>query len=158
MQLCVLLINVVIVMKNKKIDLENLPRENIFIVPENYFENLSSRIQAETSSQTRVIPLISWSKKRTWASMAACSAIIILGYFTLMPKQNSLGNEALSGVQNHEIVNYLIQENLNQGDLAEQFDNNKSIKIKDYELLENLKVSNKDILRSIDLEHIEEDI
>lgn len=145
-------------MKNEKFDLENLPRENIFKVPENYFENLSSRIQAETSEQVKVIPIISWSKQRTWASIAACSAIIILGYFTLMPKQNSLGNEALSGVQNHEIVNYLIQQNLNQGDVAEQFDNNKSNKIKDYELLENLKVSDKDILRSIDIEHIEEDI
>lgn len=145
-------------MKNEKFDLENLPRENIFKVPENYFQNLSSRIHAETSVQEKVIPIISWSKQRTWASMAACSAIIILGYFTLMPKQNALGNEALSGVQNHEIVNYLIQQNLNQGDVAEQFDNNKNNKIKDYELLENLKVSDNDILRSIDIEHIEEDI
>ncbi len=145
-------------MKNEKIDLENLPRENIFKVPENYFENLSSRIQAETSAHTKIIPMISWSKQRTWASVAACLAIITLSYFTLMPKQDSLGNEALSGVQNHEIINYLIQENLNQADVAEHFDNNKSTKIKDYELLENLKVSDKDILRSIDLEHVEEDI
>lgn len=145
-------------MKNEKIDLENLPRENIFKVPKNHFENLSLRIQAETSAHTKIIPMISWSKRRTWASIAACLAIITLSYFTLMPKQESLGNEALSGVQNHEIVNYLIQENLNQGDVAEHFDNNKSTKIKDYELLENLKVSDKDILRSINLEHIEEDI
>jgi len=145
-------------MKNEKIDLENLPRENIFKVPENYFENLSSRIQTETFAKVRVTPMISWSKQRTWAILAACSAIIILGYFTLMPKQNYLGNESLAGIKNHEIVNYLIQENLNQGDVAEQFDNNKSIKIKEYELLENLKVSDKDILKSIDLEHIEEDI
>lgn len=144
-------------MKNKKIDLENLPRENVFKVPENYFEHLSSRIQAETSAQTKILPMISWSKQRTWASIAACLAIITLSYFTLMPKQTSLGNEALSGIPNHEIINYLIQENLNQGDVAEHF-NNKSTKIKDYELLENLKVSDKDILRSIDLEHIEEDI
>lgn len=145
-------------MKNEKFDLENIPRENIFKVPENYFENLSSRIQAETFAQRKIIPIISWSKQRTWSSVAACSAIIILGYFTLMPKQNSLGNETLSGVQNHEIVNYLIQQNLNQGDVAEQFDNNKSVKINDYELLDNLKVSDKDILKSINLEHIEEDI
>lgn len=145
-------------MKNEKIDLENLPRENIFKVPEDYFENLSSRIQTETSTQTKIIPMISWSKQRTWTSIAACLIIITLSYFTLMPKQDSLGNETLSGVQNHEIITYLIQENLNQGDVAEHFDKNKSTKIKDYELLENLKVSDRDILKSIDLEHIEEDI
>ena len=137
-------------MKNKNFDLDNLPKSTIFKVPENYFNELPMRIQAQTSGQAKVIPLVSWSKKRTWGSIAACTVIGILGYFTLMPKQDSLGNEALAGVQNQEIVNYLIQENINHTDLAEQITNNKTLQFKDSELLDNLKVTDKDILQSVD--------
>ena len=137
-------------MKNKNFDLDNLPKSTILKVPENYFNELPMQIQAQTSGQAKVIPLVSWSKKRTWGSIAACTVIGILGYFTLMPKQDSLGNEALAGVQSQEIVNYLIQENINHTDLAEQITNNKTLQFKDSELLDNLKVTDKDILRSVD--------
>ena len=145
-------------MKNKNFDLDNLPKSTIFKVPENYFNELPMRIQAQTSGQAKVIPLVSWSKKRTWGSIAACTVIGILGYFTLMPKQDSLGNEALAGVQNQEIVNYLIQENINHIDLAEQITNNKTLQFKDSELLDNLKVTDKDILQSVDFENIDNEI
>ncbi len=151
-------------MENNKFDLEKLPRENIFKVPENYFEELPMLIQSQTSAKTKVIPLVSWSMKRTWASMAACAAIAILGYFTWMPKQDALGNEALSEVQNQEIINYLLQENINQIDLAEQFENVQSTKVdleesvSDSELLDNLKIDQQDILQSIDIENLEENI
>lgn len=145
-------------MKNKDINLENIPKANIFKVPENYFNNLPMQIQAQTSGQTRVVPLISWSQKRTWASVAACTIIGILGYFTLMPQQDSLGNESLSGVQNHEIVNYLIQENFNQADIAEQINNGKIIRFNDSELLDNLKVTDNEILQNVDFENIDSEI
>ena len=51
---------------------ENLPKENIFKVPENYFEDLESKILARTSEKTKIIPLFTWSAKRTWASVASC--------------------------------------------------------------------------------------
>jgi hypothetical protein len=136
---------------------ENLPKENIFKVPDNYFENLEAKIVAQTTEQTKIVPLFTWSAKRTWASLAACSAIAILGYFTLMPKQESLGNEVLAGVQNQEIVNYLIQQDLNQTDVAEQIDN-KNIKFKETDLINNLKVNEADILQSIDYQDIEDEI
>ena len=136
---------------------ENLPKENIFKVPENYFEDLESKILARTSEEDKIIPLFTWSAKRTWASVAACSAVVVMGYFTLMPSQNSLGKEELAGVQNQEIVNYLIQQDLNQTDVAEQIEN-KNIKFKETDLLNNLKVSEKDILQSVDLEAVEEEI
>jgi hypothetical protein len=145
-------------MKNENINLENIPKANIFKVPENYFNNLPMQIQAQTSGQTRVVPLISWSQKRTWASVAACTIIGILGYFTLMPQQDSLGNESLSGVQNHEIVNYLIQENFNQADIAEQINNGKIIRFNDSELLDNLKVTDNEILQNVDFENIDSEI
>lgn len=145
-------------MKNEDINLENIPKANIFKVPENYFNDLPMQIQAQTSGKTKVVPLISWSQKRTWASVAACTIIGILGYFTLMPQQDSLGNESLSGVQNHEIVNYLIQENFNQADIAEQINNGKIIRFNDSELLDNLKVTDNEILQNIDFENIDSEI
>ena len=145
-------------MKNEKIDIENLQKENIFKVPENYFDGLAMQIQAQTSGKTKVIPLISWSKQRTWASIAACSIIGILGYFTLMPQQNSLGTGSLTGVPNQEIINYLLQENMNQTDFAEQISNDKTLKFKDSELMDNLKATDKDILQSVDYENIDNEI
>lgn len=145
-------------MKNENINIENLRKENIFKVPENYFNDLPMRIQAQTSGKTKVVPLVSWSKQRTWASIAACSIIGILGYFTLMPQQDSLGSESLAGVQNQEIISYLIQENINQSDVAEQINNTKTLKFQDSELLDNLKVTDKDILQSVDYEHIDSEI
>ena len=145
-------------MENNKFDLEKISRENIFKVPENYFENLPMQIQAKTSGKAKVIPLVSWSMKRTWASLAACSIIVILAYFTWMPKQDALSNEALSEVQNKEIVNYLIQEDVSQSDIAEHFEE-EDVKVgNDAELLDYLKLNDKDIIQSIDLENLEEDI
>ena len=145
-------------MKNEDINLENLPKTNIFKVPKNYFNDLPMQIQAQTSGQIKVVPLISWSQKRTWGSVAAGITIGILGYFTLMPQQDSLGSESLAGVQNHEIVNYLIQENFNQADIAEQINNGKIIRFKDSELLDNLKVTDNEILQNIDFENIDSEI
>ena len=175
-------------MKKQEFDLENIPKENIFTVPENYFEDLSGRIEqrtqsivenlqkenvfkvpnnyfedlesnilSQTSEQTKVIPLFTWSAKRTWASIAACSAIAIMGYFTLMPSQNSLGKEELSGVQNQEIINYLIQQDINQADMAEQIESKNSL-FKETDLLNNLKVPDKDILQIIDYQEIDSEI
>ncbi len=145
-------------MENNKFDIEKISRENIFKVPENYFENLPMQIQAKTSGKTKVIPLVSWSMKRTWASLAACSIIVILAYFTWMPKQDALSNEALSEVQNKEIVNYLIQEDVSQSDIAEHFEEEDVKVSNDSELLDYLKLNDKDIIQSIDLENLEEDI
>ena len=68
-----------------------------------------------------------------------------------------MGEEELAGVQNQEIVNYLIQQDLNQTDVAEQIEA-KNIKFKETDLLNNLNISEKDILQSVDLEGVEEEI
>ncbi|MDZ7897068.1 MAG: hypothetical protein U5N85_03435 [Arcicella sp.] len=146
-----------IITQRTQSEVENLPKENIFQVPDNYFTDLESKILARTTQETKIVPLFTWSWKRTWASVAACLAIGIMGYFTLMPLQNSLGKEELAGVQNQEIVNYLITEDLNQSDVAEQIDNS-NIKFQETDMLINLKVSEKDILQSIDYQQVEEEI
>lgn len=145
-------------MEKENFNIDDIPKGNIFKVPENYFNELPMQIQSQTSGREKVIPFISWSKKRTWGSVAACAIIGILGYFTLMPQQESLGNETLAGVENREIINYLIQENINQVDFAEQINDNKLLKFKESELLNNLKVSDMDILENVDYENIDSEI
>jgi hypothetical protein len=145
-------------MKKEEINLEKLPKENVFKVPNNYFENLSTKIASRVSEENNVIPLRKWSPKYTLLAVAASSAIAIMGFFWVNSQQNTNDNIALSGVSQQEIVNYLIQENMSQSEVTEHFDNANSLKIKDTDLLENLKVSDKEILQSVDLENIEEEI
>ena len=145
-------------MKKEEIKLENLSKENVFKVPDNYFENLSDKITSRISEEKNVIPLRKWSPKYTLLAVAASSAIAVMGFFWVNSPQNINENVALSEVSHQEIVNYLIQENMSQSEVTEHFDNTNSLKIKDTDLLENLKVSDKEILQSVDLENIEEEI
>jgi predicted XRE-type DNA-binding protein len=145
-------------MKKEKFDLETLPRKNIFKVPENYFENLALNVETRISEETKVLPFRKWSTKHTLIAVAASSAIAIMGFFWVNSQEKTNENMALTGVSQQEIVNYLIQENMSQSEVTEHFDNPNSLKINDTDLLENLKVSDKEILQSVDLENIEEEI
>jgi predicted XRE-type DNA-binding protein len=145
-------------MKKEKFDLETLPRKNIFKVPENYFEKLALDVETRISEETKVLPLRKWSPKHTLFAVAASSAIAIMGFFWVNSQEKTIENMALTGVSQQEIVNYLIQENMSQSEVTEHFDNPNSLKINDTDLLENLKVSDKEILQSVDLENIEEEI
>jgi hypothetical protein len=145
-------------MKNEEINLEKLPKENVFKIPENYFENLSEKIASHVSEENSVIPLRKWSPKYTLIAIAASSAIAVMGFFWVNSQQNKSDNIALSGVNQQDIVNYLIQENMSQSEVTEHFDNTNPLKMKDTDLLDNLKVSDSEILQSVDLENIEEEI
>ena len=43
-------------MKNQEFDLDNIPKKNIFQVPENYFEDLSAKIEKRTQSVVENLP------------------------------------------------------------------------------------------------------
>ncbi len=145
-------------MKKEEINLEKLPKENVFKIPDNYFENLSEKIASRVSEDSKVISLRKWSPKYTLLAIAASSAIAVMGFFWVNSQQDKNENVALSGVSQQEIVNYLIQENMSQSEVTEHFENTNLLKIKDTDLLDNLKVSDKEILQSVDLESVEEEI
>lgn len=145
-------------MKKEEINLEKLPKENVFKIPDNYFENLSEKIASRVSEDNKVISLRKWSPKYTLLAIAASSAIAVMGFFWVNSQQDKNENVALSGVSQQEIVNYLIQENMSQSEVTDHFENTNLLKIKDTDLLDNLKVSDKEILQSVDLESVEEEI
>lgn len=145
-------------MIRKRISLGDIKKENIFQVPERYFDDLPSIIQAKAVKSKSSTMTVSWSARRTWASVAACSAIAILGYFTLMPKQDSIGEESLNGVQNQEIVSYLSQQGVPNHDIIEHLDKVDFDGDQAPEMLNNLGISNKDILDNVDVSNVDEEI
>ena len=85
---------------NSRIALENvLSRENEqgFTVPDAYFESLNVRIQSRITK-----------KKTYWFSYAAAACIsMIIGSVIYLNSNSSAINRELSGVPDHEIINYL---------------------------------------------------
>ncbi|MFC0183739.1 hypothetical protein SAMN04515674_11119 [Pseudarcicella hirudinis] len=145
-------------MIRKRISLGDIKKENIFQVPEGYFDDLPSIIQAKAVKSKSSTMTVTWSARRTWGSVAACSAIAILGYFTLMPKQGSIGEESLNGVKNQEIVSYLSQQGVPNHDIIEHLDKVDLEGDQAPEMLNNLGISNKDILENVDVSNVDEEI
>ncbi len=148
-------------MDTPKFDWEKLPKEHIFQVPEGYFEDLPMRIQNQTSAKPQGNPLISWSARRSWAVLAACLAIGTLVYFTFMPSQESLGEESLAGVNNDVIELYLMHQEIHQNDVVEHLEpltTDVSEAENNADLINNLKISQQDLMRSVDVEYVQDDI
>ncbi len=134
-------------MEKKRINLANLPKKNVFQTPENYFENLSSRIEARViQSKSKGVLEVSWSARRTWLSAAACLLLLVLGWFTLQPKQDGLNPDALKGVGNQELVQYLNKQNLVEKDVVELLDNHT---VTDSTMMQFLDVSEADVLKHL---------
>ena len=139
-------------MKNEKFNLDNLPKVSPFQVPEGYFDNLTARIQEQTiHKDEEPISLVTWSWKRTAASVAAVLAIAILGYLSFMPKQEKISAEPLAGVQHEAIIDFLIQQNIPQTDVEEHLDVNRQMDAQEDDLLNNLNVSDNALIQSIDV-------
>jgi esterase/lipase len=60
---------------NKKTKLNEIPKENPFKVPDNYFEDFASRMQEQIAEENKVVPL--FQKMRPFLYVAA-SVIVIL--------------------------------------------------------------------------------
>lgn len=102
----------------EELEKEHPLRQQPFTVPEGYFDTLPSRVQARI---TRPKPAftISWSWQRTMASLAGASLLAILVWNTLPQRQESLGEEALSGVSDDAIKMYLEEQGVSTYDLAD---------------------------------------
>lgn len=140
-------------MINGKFKLDDLPKGHPFKVPDNYFEELTTRIQEQTNDlkEEEIISFVTWSWKRTAASVAAVAAIAILGYLSFMPKQETISAEPLAGVQHEVIIDFLIQQNIPESDIEEHLDFNKQMDLSEEDMLNNLNVSDNALIQSIDV-------
>ena len=104
-----------------KFDLDELKRENVFQVPENYFDRLPNRIMQRVTATPK--PSASWGwLSAPWRMALAGSgfAAVFATVFMLNFGDNQPQiNQQLAQVNNAEIVNYLLaSEQLERNDLA----------------------------------------
>lgn len=144
-------------MEKKRITLDELPRKNPFAVPEHYFDELPQRIQTRA---TRPAPTpaftISWNWQRTVASLAGAGLVVALLFETLPRKQGALGTETLSTVENTAIVDYLYAQNLTPFDLEESLGKMAPLPSGAAVGVEQLNVSDRDILEHLKTENVED--
>ena len=141
----------------KKITLEENNIKVPFKVPQNYFEELPKRIQ-ETVLEDVEKPVftVSWSWKRTLITSMAASVVGFLIWVTYPKKQYSIGEETLSSVKDENIIKYLKESEIEPSELLVN-ENINSYSI-DSTMINDLEITDEDILKHLDAETIKENI
>lgn len=94
-------------------------RQQPFTVPDGYFDQLPTRVQARVTRRPKPAFSISWSWQRTAASLAGASLIAVLIWQTLPQRQESLGSEVLTGVSDEVVAAYLDDQGIEATELAD---------------------------------------
>lgn len=142
-------------MKKNRISLEDIPNNPPFSVPDGYFEALPQRIQARAVKPAPALrPNLIW--QRVTVSLAAFSLVAVLIWQTLPPKQGSLGADAISQVGDEIILEYLVTQNLTPYDLVDHLNQSTTITPADGAALQQLDVSEEDILQHLKTADLEE--
>ena len=103
--------------------LEDLNKDNIFKVPDNYFENFPDRLQKriEDKERQKKVPVI---RLRTIVRMAAAAAILIFAIYGInkINDNTTSVDEILSGISTEELVNYLVESEISTDEFLESLD------------------------------------
>ncbi|RFS18094.1 hypothetical protein [Emticicia sp. C21] len=138
---------------------ESIERKNIFEVPASYFHELPGRILSKTQEETKVIKVNWWQKGRTmWA--AAASIVLIIGLGLSVPLFSKSDSEsAMESLSKDEISSYLATQDLGLLEY-EAITTNTSILPKEAEtkIIDDLNINKKDILEHLESQDLEEDI
>lgn len=132
-------------------------RQQPFSVPDGYFDILPSRVQARVAQRSKPAFTISWSWQRTAASLAGASLIAVLVWQTLPQRQESLGSEALAGVDKQTIVTYLDEQGIDPYELADSEQIHSSLG-NDTTAIQYLNVRPDEIQQLIDEQNIRESL
>ena len=103
--------------------LEDINKDNIFKVPENYFEEFPDRLKeriAETkkSKATPIIPL------RRVVQMAAAAVILFFAIYGIkqINDQPATIDQMLSDISTEELINYLVESDISTEELLADLD------------------------------------
>lgn len=103
--------------------LEDLNKDNIFKVPDNYFENFPDRLKKriEEREKHKKVPMI---RLRTIIHMAAAAVILIFAIYgiTSINKNNPSIDQLLSEISSEELVNYLLESEISTDEFLESLD------------------------------------
>ncbi|MGD9328406.1 MAG: hypothetical protein PVH48_05505 [Cyclobacteriaceae bacterium] len=103
--------------------LEDINKDNIFKVPDNYFENFPKRLQKriEETEQQKKTPVI---RLRTIINVAAAAIIlmfVIYGITQINDKSISV-DQILSEISSDDLVNYLVESDMSTDEFLESLD------------------------------------
>jgi hypothetical protein len=102
--------------------LEKIPKNNIYKVPDGYFEQLPMKIQARietrTSSQTRVLGV----KRYALYYAIPVVALLIVAVLIFKPRQDESIESMLSSVSTEQLITYLEDNNLTTDELLDNIE------------------------------------
>ncbi len=103
--------------------LEDLNKDNIFKVPDNYFENFPDRLQKriKESEKHKKVPII---RLKTIINMAAAAAILIFAIYgiTKINDNTTSADQLLSEISTEELINYLVESEMSTDEFLESLD------------------------------------
>ncbi len=101
--------------------LEDIPKKNIFEVPEGYFEKLPGIIQSRVAKPESA--QIFWIRSLKYAIPIA--AIAVIGMFWYASQSEKTFDEQLASIQTEQLMAYLNDADLQIDDLSESVDWNE---------------------------------
>jgi hypothetical protein len=90
--------------------LEDIPRKNIFDVPEGYFEQLPARIQARISSGSSSRPSWSWTGAVRYALPVIVALAVFVGWWLKQEPQDA--EAILASIETEQLMAYLEENGL----------------------------------------------
>ena len=109
--------------------LEDIPKKDIFTVPEGYFDKLPGVIQARVATPAR---RLEWLPALSWKVALPAMAVVAAGIFWLTgPAEPGDAESILASVETHDLVAYLSEsEDVSLDDVLE------SVEFDDHDLEE----------------------
>jgi cytoskeletal protein RodZ len=131
--------------------LEDIGKQNIFSVPDNYFEMLPSVIQARAVKPQRQMVWFGWHR---WSVAFASIALLLVGAWFFTQNQASTAEQELAKVSNQEIIEYLKESDITQSEVIESA-SNAGIRM-DQSMLQQLDVPEDALLENLDTQDVED--
>jgi hypothetical protein len=100
--------------------LEDINKDNIFKVPDNYFENFPERLKKriEETEQQKKVPVI---RLRSIINIAAAAVILVFAIYgiTKINDNTPSVDQILSEISSEELVNYLVESDMSTDEFLE---------------------------------------
>ena len=98
--------------------LEDIPKKDVFKVPEGYFEDLPSIIQSRVAGQKKERAFL---PTFTYALRYALPVVIfgVVGYFWLRPAEPRTAESILASIETEDLVAYINETDLTTDELLE---------------------------------------
>lgn len=134
-----------------KSPLDNIAKENIFKVPDSYFENLPMKIQGKvtsTKSENRKLLSPIWV-----TSMAAC--VIAICYITFLTIQDKpFDEQSIAKVADDDLVLYLAEGDWDEYEIYQTLENtDENLDFESVDLLNDINIEDDVLIEDVILEY-----